>query len=644
MSTSPGPSGMRLGMKLGLVAMLGAGIVFGATSLYTYRTSRAQVLEDAKADARTLNQLVLERIKSSFNSVESAVRFFAMDRNPANIPTPELCLMITNSLRSDTNIIGAGIFYEPFVFTPTNQYYAIYIYRTNVVEYLTDETYNYHLMDWYVVPKELNAEYWSEPYYDEDSANFMVCSFSRPLHFVHGRLPVAAVFEADVSLQWIHDMVQSASLITNGYAFIISGTGKFITHPEPGFRREESIFSLAEAAGDDNLRRIGQGMIRGETALIPLTSSALTHESSWLYYAPMHLKGWSFGVVIPESVLMANIRALLWRQLAIAAVGLVALFLIIVLITTAMTRPLNVLSLKSSAMAAGNLDIQLPASRSADEIGELSRSFEEMRRSLKLYMENLQRTTAAKQKIESELNIARDIQMSFIPKKFPAFPERKEFDIFATLDPAREVGGDLFNYCLADGNRLHFCVGDVSDKGVPAALFMAVTQTLMKAVAQRKDIMPQEILAAANQDLSKENSALMFVTMFCAMYDIRTGELIFSNAGHNPPLILRANGAVEWLALPSGLVLGVDDNAVYQSSRIRLAPGDMIIAYTDGITEAMNPGHELYSEPRLAETVAGCFGKTPRETVDAIMKSVKAHAGTEPQSDDITILVLKIHA
>jgi len=357
----------------------------------------------------------------------------------------------------------------------------------------------------------------------------------------------------------------------------------------------------------------------------------------------MHLKGWSFGVVIPESVLMANIRALLWRQLAIAAVGLVALFLIIVLITTAMTRPLNVVALKSSAMAAGNLDIQLPASRSADEIGELSRSFEEMRRSLKLYMENLQRTTAAKQKIESELNIARDIQMSFIPKKFPAFPERKEFDIFATLDPAREVGGDLFNYCLADGNRLHFCVGDVSDKGVPAALFMAVTQTLMKAVAQRKDIMPQEILAAANQDLSKENSALMFVTMFCAMYDIRTGELIFSNAGHNPPLILRANGAVEWLALPSGLVLGVDDNAVYQSSRIRLAPGDMIIAYTDGITEAMNPGHELYSEPRLAETVAGCFGKTPRETVDAIMKSVKAHAGTEPQSDDITILVLKIH-
>jgi sigma-B regulation protein RsbU (phosphoserine phosphatase) len=265
-----------------------------------------------------------------------------------------------------------------------------------------------------------------------------------------------------------------------------------------------------------------------------------------------------------------------------------------------------------------------------------------MRRALKEYIANLERTTAAKQKIESELNIARTIQMTFIPKIFPAFPERKDFDLFATLEPAREVGGDLYNFCLSDGERLHFCVGDVSDKGVPAALVMAVTQTLVKAVSRRPGITPDEILAEVNREFSKENEQCMFITMFCAAYSFKTGDLVFSNAGHNPPVIVRAGGKVEWLALPPGIVLGVDPAAIFQKSSVQLAPGDMIIAYTDGVTEAMNPSRELYSEKRLEETAAGCKNRTPREAVEIIMKSVKAHAGTEPQSDDITVLGMKI--
>jgi sigma-B regulation protein RsbU (phosphoserine phosphatase) len=632
-----------LGGKLGLVATLGAGLVFGLASFHTYRVSRAAVLADAEEDAKNLCQLVLARVETAFGNVESPVRFFAMDRNPTKLLPAETGLMLTNSLRSNTNIIGAGIFYEPYAYNPTGRWYGMYIYRTNGIEYLQDESYNYHLKDWYIVPKELNAEYWSEPYYDEGGVNTMICSFARPLHYVHGRLPVAAVFEADVSLEWLHDMVQSASLITNGYCFIISGTGKFVTHPNPDFRREESIFSLAEEAGDPALRRIGKKMVRGATGREPITSLH-TGKPAWLFYAPMRLRGWSFGVVIPEDILFADIRALLRKQVFSVVIGLVGLFAVVLLITTLMTRPLRVLSEKSAAMARGNLDIDLPASRGADEIGDLSRAFEEMRRALKEYIANLERTTAAKQKIESELNIARTIQMTFIPKIFPAFPERKDFDLFATLEPAREVGGDLYNFCLSDGERLHFCVGDVSDKGVPAALVMAVTQTLVKAVSRRPGITPDEILAEVNREFSKENEQCMFITMFCAAYSFKTGDLVFSNAGHNPPVIVRAGGKVEWLALPPGIVLGVDPAAIFQKSSVQLAPGDMIIAYTDGVTEAMNPSRELYSEKRLEETAAGCKNRTPREAVEIIMKSVKAHAGTEPQSDDITVLGMKILA
>ncbi|MDD4869923.1 MAG: PP2C family protein-serine/threonine phosphatase [Kiritimatiellae bacterium] len=336
--------------------------------------------------------------------------------------------------------------------------------------------------------------------------------------------------------------------------------------------------------------------------------------------------------------------------ISIGLLSFLAVFLISILLSNRITRPIIQLAQQADQLGANNfvadekcaIDLSKMAERRNDEVGHLALAFARMLKKLAEYIEDLRTTTAAKQKIESELNIARNIQMSFIPKTFPAFPERKEFDLYATLEPAREVGGDLYNFCMADDRHLYFGVGDVSDKGVPAALFMAVTQTMMKAVAQIKDITSSEILTAVNKELCQQNDALMFVTMFCAIYEIQTGELTFSNAGHNPPVIVRANGSTEWLKLPPGLVLGVDAVTTYQMARVNLAPGDMIIAYTDGVTEAMSPDRELYSEARLARVAAECSGKSPKETVEYMTKSVKDHAGTAPQSDDITIMAVKI--
>jgi sigma-B regulation protein RsbU (phosphoserine phosphatase) len=289
----------------------------------------------------------------------------------------------------------------------------------------------------------------------------------------------------------------------------------------------------------------------------------------------------------------------------------------------------------------GKSELLQLAARSHDEIGGLAQAFTNMAARLEDYIENLRVTTAAKERIESELNIAHDIQMSFLKKVFPPFPTRQDVDLFADIDPAKEVGGDLYDFFFLDDDRLFFHVGDVSGKGVPASLFMAVTITLMKRIAQELSGDPDQILAHVNDELSRDNENLMFVTLFCAILDLRTGEMVCSTAGHNPPVIIRAGGEPEWLTVPPGPAMGVMEGAQYHSVRATLGPEDGILCYSDGVNEAMNEANEEYSNERLLSTIQDHDTQEPRELAETVIRSVKAHAGTAEQSDDIAILTLR---
>jgi sigma-B regulation protein RsbU (phosphoserine phosphatase) len=288
-------------------------------------------------------------------------------------------------------------------------------------------------------------------------------------------------------------------------------------------------------------------------------------------------------------------------------------------------------------------ELSLMAKLYHDEVGELAAAFSDMETKLLEYIKDLKETTAIKERIESELNIAHDIQMSFLPKIFPPFPNRTEFDLYATIEPAKEVGGDLYDFCLLDDEHLFFYIGDVSDKGVPAALFMAVTMSLMKRTAQQTGVDPARILAIVNKDLSAENENLLFVTLACGILNFKTGELVYSNAGHNPPVIIRANGQPEWMKLPEGMVLAVMPDTPYLNKTIRINKGDTVLLYTDGVTEAMNPERKLYSEEKLFETSKALAGKSLIDLVKQLVVSVKTHANGAPQSDDITVLAVKLN-
>jgi sigma-B regulation protein RsbU (phosphoserine phosphatase) len=242
--------------------------------------------------------------------------------------------------------------------------------------------------------------------------------------------------------------------------------------------------------------------------------------------------------------------------------------------------------------------------------------------------------------LQQELDIATVIQTSILPKIFPPFPDRKEFDIFAKMQPAREVGGDLYDFFLIDKNRLGIIIGDVSGKGIAAALLMAVSKTLLKATAL-KGLPADNILDEVNKILVDDSPSNMFVTVFYGVLDTRSGAFEYSNGGHNLPVIISRDGTVRILDNAGGLVLGAFSGAEYQSNIILLKPGDMIFMYTDGVTEAMNTDEELFTEERLAECLSGKENFMPKDLIQIVFDEVRNFSNGIEQADDITCLALK---
>jgi len=248
---------------------------------------------------------------------------------------------------------------------------------------------------------------------------------------------------------------------------------------------------------------------------------------------------------------------------------------------------------------------------------------------------------AQKERMEGELNVGRDLQMNMMPQDFPGAPGYENFTLHACLEPARELGGDFYDFFFLDDARLCLCVGDVSGKGVPAALFMAVSRTLIRSCAGHSHS-TADILSQVNDTLGADNESCMFVTLFIAVYDARSGELVYSNAGHNPPCISTADGGIRRLDRRHGPVAGALQGLDYAEDRVTLAPGDTLLVFTDGITEATNSAGELFGEARLLALLAP--GQAPAALIQSIVDRVHEFEGEAEQADDITVMALACHA
>lgn len=631
-----------IAFKLILLIMASITLILSSVFFFNYSFSRRIITANVDKNARNLALATVNRIDSVLLAVQKVPSSQAQFLESFSYEGGDLLKLIHSMVEKNPEIYGATIAFEPYAYSPNSRTFAPYFYKKNGNLEFAYIPYEYFTWDWYQIPKELNRPVWTEPYYDEGAGQIVMTTFSVPFYRVTmGERVFMGVVTADVSLSWLQEIVSSIKVAHTGYGFLLSKNGTFITHPDPGLIMNETIFTAAEARGDTRMREIGREMIRGGSGFTRF-KSLLTAKDCWMVYCPVSSSGWSLGVLFPQDELMEDITQLNRIVLFLSLAGFILVLVVIVLIAGTITRPLRALSSATEHVAKGNLDFVLPPIRSEDEVGRLAQSFGTMMSSLKRYLVDLTEATAAKERIESELKIAHDIQMGILPKTFPPFPDRREFDIYAILEPAKEVGGDLYDFFFMDHDHLCFTIGDVSGKGMPAALFMAITRTLLKTKATQ-GLTADTVLARVNEDLSLDNPSSMFVTLFLGILDVRTGEVQYCNGGHNPPYLLRPDGGAEPLKSTEGIALGVLDSAPYHSNKITLREGESLFLYTDGVTEAMNTEEDLFTVKRLAAELVLLKGNDIRDIVSGIQEKIRSFAHGAPQADDITIMALRYY-
>jgi len=552
----------------------------------------------------------------------------------------QIRVWLQDNLRSNPEIYGTCMAFEPGAFRADRQAYAPYCCRDergglrcmDIAEVIPD----YVALDWYRPARSRGRAFWSEPYFDEGVGERMMCTYTAPF-FRDGKL--RGVVTSDVLTRDLLEGVTPVA-IRGAYGILTSGRGTLVSHPDPSLVMRESIFSLAAQCGADALAAAGRRMTAGETG----TCRTLDPRSglpAWMTYAPVPSAGWSLAVLIPEDEILAPIRARLNRSVGILAAGCAVLLGIVWLVSARVTRPIEQLTRAAESLAQGNLDTRVPALRGEDEIARLGRTFNAMVADLKANVEGRLREETARTRVEGELRAAREIQETLLP---PALAEDGDgrFALDAVNAPARTVAGDFFDHFFVAPGRLMLVMADVSGKGVPAAIYMAVTRTRLRDFAAA-DRSPAQILSRLNQRLAAENKQNMFVTLFLCCYDVSSGEVIYANAGHNPPYVVRQDGRLASLE-PTGPLVGPLADATFDDAHARLEPGDLLVLFTDGVTEAASPAGELFGEARLESLLESLADRPVAEVCQGVIRAIRQFSPGE-LADDATVLVLgRTHA
>jgi sigma-B regulation protein RsbU (phosphoserine phosphatase) len=518
--------------------------------------------------------------------------------------------------------------------------------------------YDVRKRDWFKRAIVSGRAGWSDPYIGAIAKNLRI-NYSRP---IYRQQKLVAVVAINVPLQTINERIISTRLNNKGTAVLVDQHRKIIAREGMSTDSEKwadpqqvELFKLD--TGADVEKKLEEDLLAARTGI---QRGIYNGKDCYIAYAPVESTRWSVLFIMPveevyapivptehaiikqadavKSQVMEKIRLSLFVLTGMFFIIIAGVYLVAQRTARLVTGPILLLDEGARIIGDGNLDHRIDI-HSGDEIEELANTFNKMTADLKTYIANLTETTAAKERIQSELKVATDIQVSLLPRLFPAFPDRPEFDIFATMDPAKEVGGDFYDFFFIDEYNLCFLIADVADKGVPAALYMMVAKTLLKTEAQRLGE-PDQILFSVNNILAADNENCMFVTVFCAIIDTRTGLVRFANAGHNPPLIMESTG-IQYLTVKAGFVLGPIPESAYETEQLTLQPGDTLFLYTDGVTEAKNPAAELYGEARLLQALQSGPKEQLADMIHNIRAAVTTHANGAPQSDDVTMVAIK---
>jgi sigma-B regulation protein RsbU (phosphoserine phosphatase) len=616
-----------------------AAFIFIAALGFLFYQSREAVRQEAISHATQILDKTSLRVEGILNRVEVATQMteWLIQRHPDKADS--MFVYSRGMLLNNPDFYTCSIAFEPYYFKDYGRYFSAY--SKHVADSIRtlqggSEYYQYYFMDWYLMPKLLDKPCWTEPYMDLDAPTNtyeMVTSYCQAIKNKQGEF--IGVINTSLSLNWLSHTISAVKPYPNSYSIMIGRGGTYFVHPDSTKITRQTIFTQTMEHPDTAMTALGHAMQRGEEGMKRMN---LEGRDCYVFYKPLGKTGCSMAIVCPESDIFGGFDRLRHTVMGIVFVGLLLMLFIFIKIITRELSPLHRLAKEAETIASGQFDTKLPDFQRNDEIGMLSHSFGNMQQSLVRYIDELKETTAQKASIESELNVASNIQMSMLPS---VFPDRPGLDMFASMTPAKEVGGDLYGYLLKD-DKLYFCVGDVSGKGVPASLFMAQVTRLFRTLANQM-IAPADICTQMNEALSgEENLTCMFVTLFIGLVDLNTGHLSFCNAGHNPPVIGGGQHHGEFLQMLPNFPIGVMPGLEFQGEEIDSIKGRPLFIYTDGLNEAEDREHGQFGDDHLIDILRNTHFDTARQVVETMAARVEEHRdGAEP-NDDLTMMCLRI--
>lgn len=613
-------------------------LIIGAILVFVFRVSLV--------NSNMRGQYVVDGIEGKIESTLWAVHVGAAnsrDEIERNLESPEQVFDALEHEITVNQFMGCFAAFEPDYFKGQGRWFEAYLYHADSTrlerQQIGSPNHDYFNGPWY--KKGLSRDrqgmgYLTVPYFDNSVDSAMYCSYVLPI--VDHLDRKVGVYGVDLDYLWLNEVFVEVEKMVKR---------EFLDSDEKLQDRNGNIYFSIQIIDDKDNRILGFdsldiSILKAEQKDVfgKLGMKDLKGTPYYVNFKSIPYTDWTVAVIQHRDLVFAWGRILGIIILLCMSIGCIVIFLFTRRSIRRAIKPLRFLSESAKEVSKGNFNAPLPTFKYNDEVAQLRDSFGNMQQSLVKYIEELKETTAQKATIESDLRIASTIQMGMLPEKFPTKAERDDVQLFASLTPAKEVGGDLFDFYFRD-DKLFFCIGDVSGKGVPASLFMAVTRSAFRTISAQES-MPDRIMTTMNKTIADMNKTHMFVTLFVGVLDLSTGCLQYCNAGHDAPMLVGAG--VGELPCDTNIPVGIRPKWEYSLQEAQIFTGTTIFLFTDGLTEAMDASKAMFRINRVndvAEQALAQQQQEPRQLISMMTEAVHQFVGDAEQSDDLTMMAIQ---
>lgn len=597
--------------------------------------ARRMILDDARRDTHATAQEAAKRLDGALHVVTITTHGISDLVGSAQLSHDELVTTLRAMVKATPGCAGGLLILEPR--ERGDVAFARYVASNGRDRDFVADGYPFREQGWYQRTVASPAGWWSEPYLNQTAGRVWMVTYNMPLREPGRGARTRGMVSLDLPLASLIDPVESLAHLPGWRVSLVAPAGTLAMNPEVGIERRETLDEYIARAGRTDLQQAAQA-VRLRQHLQYVHVDAISGERRYTVVEPIGDSGWNLLVAQSYDLITDRLAQALWLLVAIGTLLALVCMLVVRRLAQHISQPVEGLSSAAARLAHGDYEMPVPHVQRADEVGQMARTLEHARGSIRQQLREIEDMTAARQKLESELSIAREIQQAMLPPGRVIDREHAHLEAYARLEPAKAVGGDFYCFIQTDPDCLWFAIGDVSDKGVPAALFMARTVTVLEVAASTHPS-PERVLAEASRRLVQGNDACMFATVLCGRVDVRSGACVLASAGHDAPLLLHADGRHELLPVQPGPPLGFEVGDAFPLWSGQLPAGATLLAWTDGITEAFDSGNVAFGAERIPEALQP--GATAREQCEGLIARVHAFTDPAPQSDDITALAIR---